>query len=154
MLSQKRWVPAVILLAAASVAVPSARAQYVQQGGKLIGSGAVSNGSSASCDLGSYQGASAALSSDGNTAVVGGDGDDSGNGAVWIFTRTGAAWSQQGGKLVGSGATNLQNFEGFSGSFGVCQGGSVAISNDGNTVISGGASMRMGTPMVPMPRLT
>ncbi|HYW48094.1 MAG TPA: hypothetical protein VE959_34845, partial [Bryobacteraceae bacterium] len=139
MLSQKRWVPAVILLAAASVAVPSARAQYVQQGGKLIGSGAVSNGSSASCDLGSYQGASAALSSDGNTAVVGGDGDDSGNGAVWIFTRTGAAWSQQGGKLVGSGATNLQNFEGFSGSFGVCQGGSVAISNDGNTVISGGS---------------
>ncbi len=26
-----------------------------------------------------------------------------GDGAAWIYTRSGATWSQQGGKLVGSG---------------------------------------------------
>ena len=47
-----------------------------------------------------------------------------------VFTRTGGAWNQQGGKLVGNGGAND--------SFGLLQQGtSVAISADGNTIISG-----------------
>jgi hypothetical protein len=50
----------------------------------------------------------AALSGDGNTAMVGGPGDNYGNpsvgdiGAVWVFTRSGGVWTQQGSKLVGA----------------------------------------------------
>jgi hypothetical protein len=50
------------------------------------------------------QGRSVALSGDGNTAVVGGPGDNP-NGAAWVFTRSGGIWTQQGNKLVGTGAT-------------------------------------------------
>jgi hypothetical protein len=42
-----------------------------------------------------------ALSSDGNTAAIGGSG---GVGAVWIYVRSGATWSVQA-KLVGTGNT-------------------------------------------------
>jgi hypothetical protein len=93
-------------------------APYAQQGGKLVGTGNVGN---------SNQGI-VAVSADGNTAVVGGSNDAEGTGAVWIFTRSGDTWSQQGSKLTGSdcvGATGL--------------GTSVAISADGNTVIAGGS---------------
>jgi Neprosin len=82
---------------------------------------------------GSLQGASVALSADGNTAIVGGpfDNRNSNNGditgAVWVFTRTSGIWTQQGGKLVGAGAAN-----------GAIQGSSVAVSADGNTAIVGG----------------
>src|SRR5262249_37756924 len=36
--------------------------------------------------------------------IVGGPSDDSGTGAVWIYTRSGGVWTQQGSKLVGTGA--------------------------------------------------
>jgi uncharacterized protein (TIGR03437 family) len=72
-----------------------------------------------------YQGSSAALSSDGNIALSGGPGDDS-NGAVWVFTRSGSTWTQNGAQLVGSGATGDAN-----------QGTSVALSA-ANIVIIGG----------------
>jgi hypothetical protein len=49
---------------------------WTQQGSKLVGTGAV--GSAA-------QGVSVALSGDGNTAIVGGTGDNSNTGAAWIF---------------------------------------------------------------------
>jgi len=57
-----------------------ALAQYVQQGPKLVGTGA----------LGSItrQGGSIALSADGNTAIVGGYDDNSQVGAAWVFTRS------------------------------------------------------------------
>jgi hypothetical protein len=45
-------------------------------------------------------GSSVALSADGSTALVGGPQDDNGAGAVWVFTRSGGAWSQQGPKLT------------------------------------------------------
>jgi antibiotic biosynthesis monooxygenase (ABM) superfamily enzyme len=90
-----------------------ALAQFVQQG-KLVGTGAVGPAG---------QGQSVALSADGNTAILGGPGDNSDAGAAWVFTRSGTAWSQQS-KLVGTGA-------GFEGS-------SVALSADGNTAIFGG----------------
>jgi hypothetical protein len=72
------------------------------------------------------QGGAVALSADGNTAIVGGRTE-----GVWIFTRNGDVWTQQGGKLVGAG-------EAAGGFKGVGQGTSVALSADGNTVIFGG----------------
>ena len=92
--------------------------QFTQQGPKIIGSGG---------DASSFQGCSVAISSDGNTAVAGGYFDNNDAGAVWVFTRSGGVWTQQGPKLVGTGAV---------GSF-VYQGYSVAISADGNTIIEG-----------------
>ena len=102
-----------------------------QQGGKLVGSGAVNNPYRA------RQGSSVALSSDGNTALVGGIEDDSAKGAVWVFTRTGGVWTQQESKLVGSGAVNTP--------YGASQGYSVALSSDGNTAITGGYYDNNGT---------
>lgn len=75
----------------------------------------------------SQQGASVAVSSDGNTAVIGAPGDNSGKGAAYIYVRSGNTWSQQGAKLVGTGAVGNAR-----------QGTSVAISDDGNTIAIGG----------------
>ena len=41
-------------------------------------------------------GATVALSSDGNTALVGAPRDNAFQGAAFVFTRTGSVWSQQG----------------------------------------------------------
>jgi hypothetical protein len=92
---------------------------WAQQGSKLVGSGASGPFTS--------QGFSVALSADGNTALVGGPGDDNQLGAAWVFTRSGAAWTQLGNKLVGTGA--IVN---------ATQGSSVALSGDGATVLLGG----------------
>jgi hypothetical protein len=97
---------------------------WSQQGGKLVGTGAVVGRAGFRRVL---QGASVALSADGNTAIVGGPGDETMNGAAWAFARKGSVWSQQGSKLVGS--TDIR--------FG-SQGGAVALSADGNTAIVGG----------------
>jgi hypothetical protein len=94
-------------------------AQYTQQGGKLVGTGSVGT---------SLQGSAAAVSADGNTAIVGAYGDSNFAGAAWVFTRSGGVWTQQGGKLVGTGAVGTT----------AQQGTSVAISGDGNTAIVGG----------------
>jgi len=99
--------------------VPSARAQFVQQGSKLVGAGAAGE---------AEQGYSVSLSADGNTAIVGGNEDSSFLGAAWVFTRSSGIWTQQGNKLVGTGAAGMAE-----------QGWSVSISADGNTAIVGGA---------------
>ena len=44
---------------------------------------------------GSFFGANVSLSADGNTALIGGDRDEGGDGAAWVYTRTGGAWSEQ-----------------------------------------------------------
>ena len=93
---------------------------WTQQGSKLVGTGAVGYAA---------QGASVALSADGNTAIVGGSYDNLKVGAAWVFIRNGGAWIQQGSKLVGAGAVGN-----------AAQGGSVALSADGNTAIIGGPS--------------
>lgn len=105
------------LLGAAWVFVRTGNS-WVQQGNKLVGTGAAGYSS---------QGRSVALSDDGNTALVGGSNDSSDLGAVWVFTRTAGTWTQQGSKLVGSGAVGIAN-----------QGTSVALSADGNTALVGG----------------
>ena len=97
---------------------------YTRSGGawilqsKLFGTGAIGSAS---------QGFSVALSSDGNTAIVGGIGDNTNAGAAWIFTRSGSVWAQQGNKLVGTGAVGISQ-----------QGCAVSLSADGNTAIVGG----------------
>jgi hypothetical protein len=91
---------------------------WTQQGPRLVGTGSVAE---------AEQGWSVAISSDGNTAIEGGSGDNNQVGAVWVFTRNGVVWTQQGTKLVGTGAAGNSK-----------QGSSVAISTDGGTVIEGG----------------
>ena len=90
---------------------------FVQQGSKLVGSGATGN---------AHQGYSLALSGDGNTALIGGPYDNAG-GAAWVFTRSGSTWTQQGPKLTGFDADGNAGF-----------GQSVALSSDGNTALIGG----------------
>ncbi len=79
----------------------------VQQGDKLVGSGAVGN---------ALQGYSISVSADGNTALVGGYLDNGGAGAAWVYTRSGGIWTQQGNKLVGIDAEEYSG-QGWSVSF-------------------------------------
>lgn len=103
----------------ASFTITTASPIATQQGAKLIGTGNIGN---------SNQGGRIAISADGNTAILGGEKDNSDQGAAWVFTRSGDTWSQQGTKLVGTG--NIGS---------AWQGCDVAISADGNTVIIGGS---------------
>jgi YVTN family beta-propeller protein len=91
---------------------------------KLVGSGATGN---------ALQGIAVALSGDGNTALVGGYGDNANNGAAWVFVRSGTTWSQQGSKLLGSGNVGAAE-----------QGYAVALSSDGNTALVGGFADNAG----------
>ena len=87
----------------------------------LIGSGSVS-----SVSYPSEQGYCVALSTDGNTAMIGGRYDGGAKGAVWAFSRSGSTWTQQGGKISGS---ILQPI-----------GTSLALSADGNVGVIGAAA--------------
>ncbi len=105
-----------------STALSAQAQQFIQQGPKLVGSGAVNipNGNGVS------QGHSIAISADGSTALVGGYLDNGGVGAAWVFTRDSTGnWTQQGNKLVVSGAVDSVGY-------------SVALSSDGNTALVDG----------------
>jgi hypothetical protein len=65
------------------------------------------------------------LFTDGNTALIGGAGDNNGVGAAWVFARDGAVWAQQDYKLAAD-------------SFG--QGAAVALAGDGNIAVIGAPS--------------
>jgi hypothetical protein len=101
---------------------------FPQQGPKLIGysPGAVGAAS---------QGASVALSGDGNTVIIGAPGYNNINtyytGGAWVFTRTGAVWTQQGPEHVGGGIA-------IGGAGDPNVGWSVSLSSDGNIAIVGG----------------
>ncbi len=99
----------------AAVLARAAGAQFVQQGAKLVGTGAVGTAN---------QGDKVAISADGGTVILGGPNDDAITGAAWVFTRAGDAWAQQGAKLVGTGAVGPAR-----------QGSSVGVSGDGNTAV-------------------
>lgn len=73
-------------------------------------------------------GQSVALSTDGNTALIGGYGVDGFTGGAWIFTRAGGTWRHQGDRLTGRGVRPSSVF-----------GYSVALSGDGNTALISGA---------------
>ena len=98
---------------------------WSQQGPKLVGTDIIGPFQ--------FQGISVSLSSDGNSAVIGGFADDNNMGAAWVFTRSDGVWTQKT-KLVGTGAI----FTPGSLPGGVEQGTSVAISGDGNTAAIGG----------------
>jgi len=102
---------------------------WKQQGNKLVGTGTVGS---------ARQGMSVALSRDGNTAIVGGWSDNNRAGAAWVFTRSNGVWTQQGRKLVGTGAEGSAH-----------QGTSVALSADGDTAIVGGPADNRGGRSVP-----
>ncbi len=82
--------------------------------GELVGSDAIGAAG---------QGASVALSRDGNTALVGGPHDNNGAGAAWVFIRTAGVWTQQA-KLIGTNAVGLAD-----------QGWAVALSFNGNRAL-------------------
>ena len=88
-----------------------------QQGPKLVGAGDIG---------GAFQGASVALSSDGDTALIGGPTDSFPQGAAWVFIRVDGVWRQQGPKLVPAGAASD-----------AAVGTSVALSSDGDTALIG-----------------
>ncbi|OAI39634.1 hypothetical protein AYO39_02645 [Actinobacteria bacterium SCGC AG-212-D09] len=89
-----------------------------QQGAKLVGAGEIG---------GAFQGASVALSSDGDTALIGGPTDNFPQGAAWVFTRAHGVWRQQGPKLVPPDVASD-----------AAVGTSVALSSDGDTALIGG----------------
>ena len=65
---------------------------WTQQGAELVGTGATGA---------ARQGKSVAISGDGTTVIIGGPGDNSNAGAVWIFIcTTDGGWIQYGTKLV------------------------------------------------------
>ena len=119
------FIPVLVILL---LAVVPGEAQFLQEGGKLVGSDAAGS---------SWQGSSVSLSADGNTAIVGGSADNAGVGAAWVYTRSGGVWSQQGIKLVGAGAVGSAS-----------QGTAVSLSADGNTAIVGGPYDDGGTGAV------
>jgi hypothetical protein len=86
---------------------------WTQQGGKLTGGEEDGEG---------YFGRSVALA--GDTAMIGGYNDNEHRGAVWVFTRSGATWTQQGAKLTGGGGLGFFGW-------------SVALSDDGDTGLIG-----------------
>jgi hypothetical protein len=67
------------------------------------------------------------MASDGNTVLVGGGGDAGGTGAVWVFTRSGGVWAQQGGKFAPTGAVGTSGF-----------GSALSMTGNGTTAIVGG----------------
>jgi trimeric autotransporter adhesin len=91
---------------------------FIQQGAKLTASDESG---------GALFGESVAMSSDGNTALIGGWDDNGGVGAAWVFTRSGSTWTQQDSKLTGSSESGKGHF-----------GQSVALSGDGNIALIGG----------------
>ena len=100
---------------------------WTQQGPELIADDAAPA-------LGSV-GFSVALSSDGNTALIGGPNDNNGRGAAWGFTRWGSTWTQDGAKLTPPANVAVSSF-GFS----------VSLSGDGRTALVGGNGD--GAPLV------
>jgi len=118
MKTQKQTYSFLVTLALSCLILSHAQAQFMQQGNKLVGTGAVGS---------ARQGVSVSISADGNTAIVGGAEDNSEAGAAWVYRQSAGVWTQQGSKLVGTGAVgNAQ------------QGVSVSLSADGNTAIVGG----------------
>jgi FG-GAP repeat len=107
---------ALLIGAALPVGLAGGAPPSLQQGAKLTGGEESGEG---------RFGRAVALSADGDTALVGGPRNSGEAGAVWVFTRSGAAWTEQA-KLTGGGELGEGRF-----------GRSVALSADGNTALVG-----------------
>jgi hypothetical protein len=92
------------------------------------GSGEECGGVGGQCGFGR----SVALSADGDTALVGGEGDHDNRGAAWVFTRSGSTWSKPGVEITGGEEERGKSRFGHS----------VALSADGDTALIGGPSDR------------
>ncbi len=101
---------------------PSAEVPFAQEGQRL----SVTGEGEDEREIGEGRlGYSVALSSDGDTALIGARTDDEGDGAAWVFTRPSAGEWKQGAKLTaGTGAP-------------IAFGYSVALSGDGTTALIG-----------------
>jgi hypothetical protein len=99
---------------------------WMQKGNKIVGGGSVGT---------AKQGFSVAISGDGNTAILGGPGDNGNTGAAWAFIWNNGMWQQQGEKIVS--IDNVGN---------AYQAYSVASSFDGNTIILGSYQIESGYP--------
>jgi hypothetical protein len=77
----------------------------------------------------SHFGAGVALSSDGQTAIVGAPADRFYRGSAWVFKRSASGWSQQAGPLTGGGEVGQGRFA-----------QNLAISGDGATAVIGAPS--------------
>src|ERR1700720_2741629 len=88
--------------------------QFSQQGPKLVGT--LASGAA-------QQGAAVVLSADGNTAIVGGPGENNGLGAAWVMS-SGNVWTSQG-QLSAPDASGAAQ-----------QGSAVSISSGGITTIA------------------
>ncbi len=115
----------------------------IQQGEKLAGGGEAASG---------RFGYSVALSADGDTALIGARYAIRNNneaGGAWVFTRSGSTWTQQGGKLNGTGHAGETLFDHIGeGAFGY----SVALSADGNTALIGVGVHALGLHLEPAGR--
>lgn len=98
------------------------------QGSKLVARGERGKGAF---------GYSAALSGDGNTAVVGAPDQAGGRGSVWTFVRSHNRWRQQGNGVSGTAQQGAASF-GFS----------VALSLNGRTALAGGPNDASGVGAV------
>ena len=93
---------------------------WTKQGTKLLAKSGEEIGSG-------FFGDSVAVSSPGNTALIGASGDHKNVGAAWVFTRSSSVWSQHGEKLTASGETGEGLF-----------GESVGLDAKGETALFGG----------------
>ena len=91
---------------------------WTQQGEKLTGGGRPAKASSAPAWR---------CPRDGNTALIGEWGIESGIGAAWVFTRSGSKWAKQGGPLTAAGDGGEYTWFGYS----------VALSAEGDTALVG-----------------
>jgi hypothetical protein len=97
----------------------------------LVHLAAPDKGTGAAIGTGPEFGHSVAMSQDGNTILVGGEQDDNGHGAAWVYLRTGFGWKLQQ-KLTP--VPNNQSAFGFS----------VALSASGDTALIGGPTHHRG----------
>ena len=94
----------------------------IQQGNKLTGSGETGAGE---LRLRAWR-----CRPTGTPPSIGGPDDNGDVGAAWVFTRSGATWTQQGGKLTGTRRDRRRPRSASR----------VALSADGNTALIGGAA--------------
>jgi IPT/TIG domain/FG-GAP repeat len=99
---------------------PSTEAEFPSKGAELVPAAGEEHGEG-------YFGRGVALSADGSVALVGAPGNDGGDGAAWLFRRSGSAWSTEPQRLEAMDETGPARF-----------GYSVALSQDATTALVGG----------------